>query len=147
MNKDKLEGNLRSVTGDVKEFAGRATGDRETQASGTIDKLAGDAQSAFGSAKDAIGTAASAAAEMTGVDLETLRHDISRLTETVNKLVNEQMSNAADTVTRAASATQDTFKSIEDDLENRIRRNPLMSVAIAVGVGTILGNLSSSMHR
>jgi uncharacterized protein YjbJ (UPF0337 family) len=147
MNNDKLEGTLRTVTGDVKEFAGRAVGDRETQFSGKADKVAGEAQSAFGSAKDAIGTAASAAVEMTGFDVQTLREQIRRLTENVNKLVNEQASAATDTVTRVASATQDTLISMEDDLEHRIRRNPLTAIAIAVGVGALLASLFSPSRR
>lgn len=144
MNKDNIQGNFRSVTGEVKEFAGKATGDRETQASGTADKIIGQAQAALGSTKDAISSAASAAADLAGGDFQTLRDDINRLTDTVTKLVNDKVSSASDTVARAASATQDKVMSIEEDLENRVRSNPLMAIAIAVGVGALLGSMSST---
>ena len=141
MNKDKFEGGVRSVTGDVKEFAGRTTGDRETQASGTVDKVIGQAQSAVGSAKDAI---SSVAAEVAGGDYQKLRDDIARLTDTVSRLVNDKVSVASGSVARAASVTQDTVMSIEEDLENRVRGNPLAAIGIAVGVGALLGMMTSS---
>lgn len=55
MNSTTLEGQGQSLTGNVKEAFGKATGDDTLAAKGTVDQLAGDAKQVLGSAKDAIG--------------------------------------------------------------------------------------------
>ncbi|RUX14865.1 CsbD family protein, partial [Mesorhizobium sp. M7A.F.Ca.CA.002.14.1.2] len=48
VNKDQVAGVAKQVKGSVKEAAGKATGNRQTQAKGTGDGTAGKAQKAYG---------------------------------------------------------------------------------------------------
>ncbi len=54
MDKDRLEGIGKKVTGSIKEAAGKVTGDTKTQAEGHAEKTAGKAQNAVGGAKDSV---------------------------------------------------------------------------------------------
>lgn len=57
VNKDQVAGVARQVKGSVKQAAGKATGDRRTQAKGTADKAAGKVQKAYGDVKDKVNKA------------------------------------------------------------------------------------------
>ena len=52
MNTDTIDGNATQLGGQVKEVAGKATGNEQTQASGVVDQISGFAQKNLGSAKD-----------------------------------------------------------------------------------------------
>jgi uncharacterized protein YjbJ (UPF0337 family) len=54
MDKDRVEGTGKKVTGSVKEAAGKVTGDTQLEAKGTAEKIAGKAQTAAGKSKDTI---------------------------------------------------------------------------------------------
>ncbi|MBX3570411.1 MAG: CsbD family protein [Rhizobiaceae bacterium] len=54
VNKDQVSGVAKQVKGAVKEAAGKATGNRQTQAEGTAEKLAGKVQKGYGDAKEKI---------------------------------------------------------------------------------------------
>ena len=54
MDKDRVEGIGKKVTGSIKEAAGKITGDTKTQAEGSAEKTAGKAQNAVGGAKDSV---------------------------------------------------------------------------------------------
>lgn len=54
VNKDQVKGVAKQVAGSVKEAAGKATGDKETQAKGAAEKIAGKAQKTYGDAKEKI---------------------------------------------------------------------------------------------
>lgn len=54
MDKDRIKGAAKEVSGAIKEAAGKITGDRETEAKGKVEKNFGTAQNAFGKVKDAI---------------------------------------------------------------------------------------------
>lgn len=51
VNKDQVSGVAKQIKGSVKEAAGKATGNRKTQAEGTADKVSGKVQKAYGDAK------------------------------------------------------------------------------------------------
>lgn len=51
VNKDQVSGVAKQVKGSVKEAAGKATGNRKTQAEGTADKVSGKVQKAYGDVK------------------------------------------------------------------------------------------------
>jgi uncharacterized protein YjbJ (UPF0337 family) len=53
MDKDRIAGSAKKVTGAIKEGVGRATGDRRTEAEGHDEKAEGRVQNAVGKAKDA----------------------------------------------------------------------------------------------
>jgi uncharacterized protein YjbJ (UPF0337 family) len=54
VNKDQVKGLAKQAKGAVKEAAGKATGNRQTQAEGTADKVAGNIQKGYGDAKEKI---------------------------------------------------------------------------------------------
>ena len=54
MDKQRIEGGLKKATGTVKEKAGQATGDRDLEAEGTMEKGEGRIRSGIGKAKDAV---------------------------------------------------------------------------------------------
>jgi len=54
MDKDRIKGAAKEVSGSIKEAASKITGDRETEAKGKVEKNVGTAQNAFGKVKDAI---------------------------------------------------------------------------------------------
>jgi uncharacterized protein YjbJ (UPF0337 family) len=54
LNNDKIKGKFNSSVGSVKEKAGQATGNRNLEAEGNIQKTKGQAQSLSGAVKDTI---------------------------------------------------------------------------------------------
>jgi uncharacterized protein YjbJ (UPF0337 family) len=54
MNETKIEGVGQTLTGNVKEAVGNATGDRNLQNRGVADQVVGDFKQAAGSATDAL---------------------------------------------------------------------------------------------
>ncbi|MGX9145839.1 CsbD family protein [Mesorhizobium sp. 128a] len=57
VNKDQVAGVAKQVKGSVKQAAGRATGNRQTEAEGTADKIVGKVQKAYGDVKDKVNKA------------------------------------------------------------------------------------------
>jgi len=54
VDKDRVEGLGKKVTGSIKEAIGKVTGDTKTQAEGTAEKTAGTVQNTVGGAKDTV---------------------------------------------------------------------------------------------
>jgi uncharacterized protein YjbJ (UPF0337 family) len=54
MDKDRIAGSAKKIKGSVKEAIGKVTGDGKTQAQGTAEKTAGQAQNAIGGIKDTV---------------------------------------------------------------------------------------------
>jgi uncharacterized protein YjbJ (UPF0337 family) len=54
VDRNRIKGSARKVTGDVKKATGRALGDRKLQSEGSADRARGKARNAVGSAKDAL---------------------------------------------------------------------------------------------
>jgi uncharacterized protein YjbJ (UPF0337 family) len=54
MDKDRIKGSAKQMTGAVKEAVGKATGDTKMKAEGKAQQTAGKMQSAVGRAKDKI---------------------------------------------------------------------------------------------
>lgn len=63
MDRNRIEGAAHQVKGATKEALGKMTGDRQTEAEGAAEKLAGKAQTAAGKAVDATRDALAKAAE------------------------------------------------------------------------------------
>ena len=53
-NTDQVKGVAKQVKGSVRQAAGKANGNRQTQAEGAVEKNAGKVQKAFGDAKQKI---------------------------------------------------------------------------------------------
>jgi uncharacterized protein YjbJ (UPF0337 family) len=54
MDKDRIAGAGKELKGNIKEAAGKVTGDKKLETEGQADKLAGKVQNAVGGAKDAV---------------------------------------------------------------------------------------------
>ncbi|RTM01296.1 MAG: CsbD family protein [Hyphomicrobiales bacterium] len=54
VNRDQVAGLARQMKGAVKQAAGKATGNRRTEAEGAADKIAGKVQKAYGDVKDKV---------------------------------------------------------------------------------------------
>ncbi|HYH38260.1 MAG TPA: CsbD family protein [Azospirillum sp.] len=54
MDRDRIEGSGTKMKGDLKETAGRVTGDQKLQQEGAMDKVKGKIQNAIGGIKDAL---------------------------------------------------------------------------------------------
>jgi uncharacterized protein YjbJ (UPF0337 family) len=54
MDKERIAGGVKKATGNIKEAAGKATGNRQLEAEGRADKSEGRVRSAIGHAKDAV---------------------------------------------------------------------------------------------
>src|SRR5277367_828032 len=150
MNKDNMEGTLRSVVGQGEKLVGQALNDRGTTAQGYYDDAAGKARSALGSAKDAANDTLDA---VSSLDFAGLRDQISTLTQKVSDLAQNQVSAgrdqivgamgaAGESMSRSAAHAQDQFAAIEGDVESRIKKNPWGAVAVAALVGLLIGKMT-----
>ncbi len=54
MDKDRIKGSLKQITGGIKEAAGKLLGDKKTETAGKIEKADGAVQNAIGGMKDSI---------------------------------------------------------------------------------------------
>jgi uncharacterized protein YjbJ (UPF0337 family) len=54
MNKDQMKGKLENLKGRVKEALGAASGDKQTQGQGFVERVKGAVEKKYGDAKDAI---------------------------------------------------------------------------------------------
>ena len=150
MNKDKLEGTIRSAVGQGEKILGQAMNDGATTAQGYYDEAAGKARSALGSAKDAASGAVDA---VSALDFSGLRDEISKLSQKVSDLAQNQVSAGRDQVigamgaageslSHSAANAQDKFAAIEGDVESRIKKNPWGAVAIAALIGLLIGRMT-----
>jgi len=150
MNKDQVEGTLRSAIGQGEKVVGQAMNDPNATAQGIYDDVAGKARSALGSAEDAISRGADA---ISAVDVSALREQVSKLTQTVADLAQRRVSAgrdqvvgamgaAGDSLSQSAAIAQDKFNAVEGDVEARIKKNPWAAVAIAALIGLLIGKMS-----
>jgi uncharacterized protein YjbJ (UPF0337 family) len=54
MNKDQVKGRVEQAKGSVKQGTGKAVGNPNLEAEGTVDKTAGKAQATYGDAKEKV---------------------------------------------------------------------------------------------
>ncbi|HEY3413949.1 MAG TPA: CsbD family protein [Armatimonadota bacterium] len=54
MNKNRIEGKLDEIKGDVKKKVGAATGNKDLEAEGTLDKVKGAVKEGAGKIQDAV---------------------------------------------------------------------------------------------
>jgi len=54
MHKDEAKGSAKKLRGNVKEAAGKATGDEKLRADGKADRMEGKVQKGVGKAKEAV---------------------------------------------------------------------------------------------
>ena len=54
MNKDQVKGRMRAASGNAKKVVGKAIGDTDMQAEGTVEKAIGTLQAGYGDLKHGI---------------------------------------------------------------------------------------------
>jgi ElaB/YqjD/DUF883 family membrane-anchored ribosome-binding protein len=150
MNRDNVEGTLRSAAGQGEKMFGQAMNDKSAMAQGTYDDAMGKARSALGNAKDAVSNSVDA---VSALDFSSLSNEVAKLTQTVADLTQRQlvagrdqvasaMGAAGDSLSQSAAMAQDKFAAVEGDVESRIRKNPWGAVAIAGLIGLLIGKMS-----
>jgi ElaB/YqjD/DUF883 family membrane-anchored ribosome-binding protein len=150
MNRDNVEGTLRSAAGQGEKMFGQATNDKGAMAQGSYDDAMGKARSALGNAKDAVSEGVDA---VSAGDFSALSNQITKLTQTVADLTQKQilagrdqvagaMGAAGDSLSQSAAIAQDRFAAVEGDVESRIKKNPWGAVAIAGLIGLLIGKMS-----
>jgi len=83
-------------------------------------------------------------------DISALRKDIVHLTETVTRVLAHQVDGAVEQATSSANAymkagteqlkeVKGQFEAAASDIEKKIEHNPLASMAIAAGIGLLIG--------
>jgi uncharacterized protein YjbJ (UPF0337 family) len=139
MDWNRVEGDWKRMKGKVKEQWGRLTDDDLTAIDGRKDQLEGKIQERYGYAKDRVrkeiddwyrstALVANRDTEELADQIEAIRTDIQSLTSTASRIANKQLGRAQDTAVEAARNAEDA-----------IRQNPVSAVAIAVGLGFLLG--------
>ena len=135
MDWTRVEGNWKQMKGRVKERWGELTDDDLTTIAGRRDRLEGMIQERYGYAKararreieDWYRSMESNLAE----EIESLRSGIQSLASTVERIAKEQVPRARSRATEALN-----------DAEEAVKRNPLAVVAIALGLGLLIGVLT-----
>lgn len=149
MNSDQVEGNVRSAIGQAKQAVGEGFNNPSLSRQGAYDNIAGKVQSAAGGAADALQSGVDAVAN---IDLTGLRDEVAKLSKSVADMLQKQaattrdqvvdaVSSVSETLSDAASVAKEKFVSVEADLEERIKGNPMMAVGIAVVVGVLIGKI------
>jgi uncharacterized protein YjbJ (UPF0337 family) len=123
------------MKGNVKERWGKLTDDDLTAIRGRRDRLEGKLQERYGYAKDQARREIEDWYRSTEFHLadaiEILRAEIQSLTSTVARIANKQIGRAHVKATEAAH-----------DTEEAITQHPFTGIAIAVGLGFLLGVLT-----
>lgn len=140
---DQAAGNVQSAYGHAKDAI--ATGASE---------VAKEASATYAKTKDAVSQGAKNAIDgLASTDFSALREDLAKLTETVGQLVQKQAAStrdqvmdvvgaAGDNIAHSAGVAQDRLVSLEADFEGQVHKNPLTAIAIALGVGILIGKLA-----
>ena len=78
-------------------------------------------------------------------ELADLRADIGALSETMGSLTGKAAENAkdriADTASRAGAAVRENAQMAQDAASKSIAENPLTAIAMAFGIGMVIGKL------
>jgi uncharacterized protein YjbJ (UPF0337 family) len=131
----RIEGNWKQVKGRAKERWGKLTDDDLTVIAGRRDQLEGMIQERYGYAKERarreIEDWYRSLESNLSEQIDSLRSGIQDLSSTVERIAKEQLPRARSKATDALT-----------DAEEAVKRNPLAVVAIALGLGLLIGVLS-----
>ena len=135
MDWTRVEGNWKQIKGRAKERWGKLTDDDLTAIAGRRDQLEGMIQERYGYAKEKARKEIEDWTRSIETSLEeqiaALRSGIQGLSSTVERIAEEQFP-------RARSAAEEAL----NDAEEAFKRNPLFVVAIALGLGFLIGMLT-----
>jgi uncharacterized protein YjbJ (UPF0337 family) len=132
MDWNRLEGDWKQLRGKVKQRWGKLTDDDLTVISGRRDQLEGKIQERYGYAKSQARKEIEdwyRSTESYLVDeIDNIRTELQRLASSVGRIANKQIGRARVGATEAAH-----------EAEAAITRNPLTAIAIAMGLGFLIG--------
>ena len=74
-------------------------------------------------------------------DLDALRSDIAKLSDTVRGIAGDGVQSATARVRETAGRVRDSGAAMTEEFGHRIEERPLLSVAVAFGVGMLIGRL------
>lgn len=74
-------------------------------------------------------------------DVDALRKDLANLTEKMRGMSGERFESARAQAREAAQRVRDRGQAAVDEVGHRIEERPLTSVAVAFGVGMLIGRL------
>jgi len=135
MDWNRLEGDWKQLRGKAKVRWGKLTDDDLTAISGRRDQLEGKIQERYGYAKNQARKEIEdwyRSTESHLVDeIDNIRTELQRLASSVGRIANKQIDRAQVSATEAAR-----------EAEAAITRNPLTAIAIAVGLGFLIGVLT-----
>jgi ElaB/YqjD/DUF883 family membrane-anchored ribosome-binding protein len=132
MDKDRVEGAAEQAKGKVKEVAGEfpmtSATDFSRATSGSVENVQDDLKSL----KD---------------DLKTLKNDVGRLTQQAvgfvsekgNEAIRQAKKNIGENAQEAAEAVREVRDTFADAIEESVRERPYTMLAIAIGLGFIIG--------
>lgn len=75
-------------------------------------------------------------------DFESLKENVTSLMSSVSRLAGKQGEKGVERSKELASDAADSFSNARESIEGTIRKKPLTSVGVAVGVGALLAMLS-----
>ena len=135
MDWNQVEGNWRQLKGSAKAQWGKLTDADLMQIEGRREQLEGKIQERYGYVRKELddwfrsitSDLRESGGDLTG-EIDAIRADLQNLTSTVARLANKQIERAQDTAVEAVQQA-----------DQAIRRNPLTSIAIAVGLGFLFG--------
>ena len=135
MDWTQVEGNWKQIKGRVKERWGKLTNDDLTAIAGRRDRLDGMIQERYGYARERLrkeiadwhGSLVSSREEK----IASLRSGIPTLSSSDERIADEQLAHTRSTAEKALN-----------DAEEAFRRNPLVVIAVALGLGFLIGMLT-----
>lgn len=135
MDWTQVEGNWKQIKGRVKERWGKLTNDDITAIAGRRDRLEGMIQERYGYARERVRDEVEDWYRSLESSLEeqiaSLRSGIQTLSSTVERIADEQLAHTRSTAEKALN-----------DAEEAFRRNPLVIIAVALGLGFLIGMLT-----
>ena len=135
MDWTQVEGNWKQIKGRVKERWGKLTNDDLTAIAGRRDRLEGMIQERYGYASARVRNEIEDWQRSLESGLEeqiaSLRSGIQTLSSAVERIADEQLAHTRSTAEKALN-----------DAEEAFRRNPLVVIAVALGLGFLIGMLT-----
>ena len=139
MDWNQVEGNWKQVKGNVKKQWGKLTDDDLTAIDGRREALEGRIRSGTDTPRivwrkeieewqRSFAYQLNRSSDELADQIDSIRADIQSLTSTVSRIANKQINRAQDRAVETANQA-----------EEAIRQNPLSAVAIAIGLGFLLG--------
>jgi uncharacterized protein YjbJ (UPF0337 family) len=141
MDWNRIEGDWKRLKGTAKEQWGRLTDDDLAAINGRREQLEGKLQERYGYAKDRIKREIDNWASEVRTTVRKVANDadLSNEVDAIKDDVQKLAATIGDVAKRQAGRAQDNAVDAMHTAENYVRQNPLLTVAIAAGLGFLYG--------